>query len=152
MTVQTKLFVGLVGLLVLCVVALFAPRLFPSTLRVRIDSALPWKSVAVASPNLAMPRYFDFDAPVDVRPLQHGLYTVRILFFEGRIASFEFVHTDAGDCRWLDLDVSRSAIPDAVRIRAASNKWFLPRQVPLFDGDVHLTDSNQTTPQWIFGP
>ena len=97
MTVRTKLFVGLIGLVVVCLVAPFAHRFFPSTLRVHMDPAVPWTRVLVESPNLDGPRHFDFGTSVAIRPLQHGLAAIRIQFPDSRIASFEFVHTDAGE-------------------------------------------------------
>jgi hypothetical protein len=137
--------IALLGSLALWFVWAFVSPDRPSKLFVRVD-AIPWQSVTVESDNLPSPVFFENgDVEIVISPVVHGVYRVGIQLSDGRSIWCEFLHTDVGVRRRVDLIITSS--PAGFHFRESANGSEV-----LFEGETSSDNATRQKPfrlDWI---
>ena len=98
-------------------------------------------SVTVTSPNLERPISLE---RAQRMPLDHGPYTVRIVYADRQEVWLGFFHADAGRRRTVDLYVTRNVGADTVDVRETANSGDSLKT--LFTGRTRLQDTSEQKP------
>jgi hypothetical protein len=129
----------------------YAVRLWPSELSIRLDPALGGQSVSVRSSNFAGTRRFAPDAgAIRVPSISHGTYDVDFQLTSGPHVWTQYLHTDAGFRRRVDFYISPGTSPGYFHLQITANRWFLPRRLIIFDGDVQAAETSEENPKFIW--
>jgi hypothetical protein len=142
--------VTLIAFVVVLIAGVYAVRLWPSQLFIRIDPAVGSSSAA-----LQTSFHSDTRSPIPASgelrvPLtSHAMYTVDLPLASGQHLWTRYVHTDSGDRRRVDMYFSRGSAPDSCHVRITANKWFFPNQLVLLDADVRAADTSEEHPEGV---
>jgi hypothetical protein len=138
--------------LVLIFAAPFIPRLFRSGLRIQLANSTPWVELVVYRPDLSEPLRTAFAGKLITVPLKYGLYRFYVHFPQSQTFCFEYFHTDAGDTRWVDLEIGPMKADGVAHFRLLGSRWLVSGASILFEGDIQASEATKDQPKRLFGP
>ena len=130
--------------------AVYAVRLWPAELSVRVDPALASASAALKTTFQSETRSpIPVSGELRVPLVSHAAYVVDLPLSSGEHLWTQYIHTDAGDRRRVDVHFSPSATPNSCHVRIMANKWFFPRREVLWEADVRASDTSEEHPEGV---
>jgi hypothetical protein len=139
--------VVVISAVVCALVAMYAVRLWPSELSIRIEPALgstsaSLKTIFQSETRSAIPASGELRVPL----ISHAMYEVDLPLSSGRHLWTQYLHTDAGDRRRVDMHFSPTSSAESCHVRITANKWFFPKRLVLLDADVRAVDTSEEHP------
>jgi hypothetical protein len=142
------LILGACGVFVL--LAASAVRLWPAELTVRVDPSLSQSAILITDFGSVTRSPIPASGAIRVPVVSHAMYRVDLPLSDGEHLWAQYVHTDSGVRRRVDMHFSPSASPGSCHVRVAANRWFFSQRLVLLDADVWAKETTEEHPKGVW--